>query len=174
MNEPAGYNPPMKHTTITTGDQLANALHVLGMNFIMAGEGDDQSLHKHPADLIAALAQSDEARLRLSLIPLFLEHPEYASRVRAVSKRLDPSAQLTLKCYYSAAIWLAKKYQVKAPLPDHFSKDLGLTPTNDPDENLKMLAKRHKELSGSLTNWLGTYQHAAQVWRKGLEFKSGQ
>lgn len=163
----------MRHATTTTGDQLANALHVLGVNFIMAGNGDDQSLHKHPADLIAALAQSDEARLRLSLIPLFLEHPEYASRVRKVAKKLDPPAQLTLECYYSAAVWLAKKYQLKVSLPDHFSKALHLTPVDDPEENLKMLAKRHKELSGSLTNWLGTYQHAAQVWWKGLKFKNG-
>lgn len=173
MNKPAGYNLPMRQIPTTTGDQLANALHVLGVNFIMGGNGDDQSLHKHPADLIAALSQSDEARLRLSLIPLFLEHPEYAPRVRSVAKRLDPSTQLTLKCYYSAAVWLAKKYQLKISLPDHFSKDLNLTPTDDPDENLRMLAKRHKELSGSLTNWLGTYEHAAQVWWKGLEFKNG-
>jgi hypothetical protein len=158
---------------LTTGDQLASALHALGVNFIMGGNGDDRSLHKHPADLIAALAQSDEARLRLSLIALFLEHPEYAAHVRAVAKKLDSSAQLTLQCYYSAAVWLTKKHQWKIFLPDHFSKDLNLTPAEDPDENLRMLAKRHKELSGSLTNWLGTYQHAAHVWRKGLEFKNG-
>lgn len=155
--------------SLTTGDQLANALHVLGVNFIMGGNGNDGSLHKHPADLIAALAQSDEARLRLSLIPLFLEHPEYASRVRAVAKKLDPSAQLTLRCYYSASVWLTKKYQLNLSLPDHFSKDLNLMPVDDPDENLRMLAKRHAELSGSYVNWLATYQHAEQVWRKGFE-----
>lgn len=163
----------MKSLTTTTGDQLANALHALGVNFIMAGSGDDRSLHKRPADLIAALAKSDEARLRLSLIPLFLEHPEYASCVRAAAKKLDSSAQLTLQCYYSAAVWLTKKYQLSISLPDQFSKDLNLTPVDDPDENLRMLATRHKERSGSLTNWLGTYEHAAQVWRKGLEFKNG-
>lgn len=154
---------------LTTGDQLANALHALGVNFIMGGNSNDRSLHKHPADLIAALAQSDEARLRLSLIPLFLEHPEYASRVREVAKKLDSSAQLTLQCYYSAAVWLAKKYQLNLSLPDHFSKDLNLIPVDDPDEDLRALAKRHAELSGSYVNWLATYQHAEQVWRKGFE-----
>jgi hypothetical protein len=164
----------MNHVSTTTGDQLANALHVLGVNFIMGGKGNDESLHKYPTRLIAALAQSDEARLRLSLIPLFLEHPEYAERVRSVAKKLVPSAQLTLQCYYSAAIWLQKKYQPNGiSLPDHFSKELNLTPVDDPDENLRMLATRHKELSGSFTNWLGTYQHAAQVWLKGLELKNG-
>ncbi len=151
-----------------------NALHTLGVNFLMGGGGSDASLHKQPARLIAELAQSDEARLRLSLIPLFLEHPEYASHVREVVKKLDPMARLTLQCYYSAAVWLTKKYRPKSiVLPDHFSRDLNLTPVDDPDETLRALAKRHKELSGSYVNWFATYQHAEQVWRKGLEFQKG-
>ena len=173
MTDPVRYNLSMKHITTSTGDQLANALHALGVNFIMGGKGDDESLHKHPADLIAALAQSDEARLRLSLIPLFLEHPEYAARVRSIAKRLDPSARLTLQCYYSAAVYLQKKHQTGGvTLPNHFSKDLNLTPIDDPEENLRALAKRHKELSHSFTNWLGTYEHAVDVWLKGLKVKN--
>lgn len=151
-----------------------NALHALGVNFLMGGRRADDSLHNQPDRLIAGLAQSDEARLRLSLIPLFLEHPEYVSHVRAVAKKLDPRARLTLQCYYSAAVWLAKKYHPQGTsLPDHFSKDLSLTPVDNPDENLRELAKRHKELSGSYVNWLATYQHAEQVWRKGLELQKG-
>ena len=163
----------MRHTTTSAGDQLANALHALGVNFIMGGKGRDASLHKQPTRLIAALAQSDEARLRLSLIPLFLEHPDYALHARKVGDELDPAARLTLQCYYSAAVWLAKKYQLRISLPDHFSKDLNLIPIDDPDENLRMLAKRHKELSGSLVNWLATYQHAAEVWQRGLAYREG-
>jgi hypothetical protein len=90
-----------------------------------------------------------------------------------VAKKLNPSTRLTLQCYYSAAVWLAKKHQItSASLPDYFSKELHLTPVDDPEENLRALAKRHKEASGSLTNWLGTYQHAAHVWLKGLEMKN--
>ena len=163
-----------------TGDQLTNALRALEVNFILGGNRKEasprkQPVRKQPARLIAALAQSEEARLRLSLIPLFLEHPEFAARVRTVAKRLKPSARLTLQCYYSAAVWLAQKYQPAArkPLPDYFSKELHLHPTADPEENLRALAKRHKELSGRRVNWLGTYQHAEQVWQKGLEYKKG-
>ena len=162
----------MRHTSTSTGDQLVNALHALGVNFLMGGKGTRNSLYKQPSRLIAELAQNGEARLRLSLIPLFLEHPEYASRVRGVAKKLNPSARLTLQCYYSAAVWLAKKYGLKdVSLPDHFSKDLNLTPVEDPEDNLRAVAKRHRELSGSLANWFGTYQHAEQVWRKGLEYR---
>jgi hypothetical protein len=175
------YNLPMNHTVqsrrvsgaVITGDQLTDALRALDVNFILGGQSKDASLHKQPARLIAALAQSDESRLRLSLIPLFLEHPEFASRVRNVAKRLKPSARLTLQCYYSAAVWLAKKYPPHKALPDYFSKQLNLHPTVDLEENLRALAKRHRVLSGRRVNWLGTYQHAEQVWQKGLEYKRG-
>jgi hypothetical protein len=162
----------MSRTAAITGDQLTNALRALGVNFVLGGQSKDESLHKQPARLIAALAESSEARLRLSLIPLFLEHPEFAAHARAVARNLDPSARLTLQCYYSAAVWLGQKYQTRnRSLPDYFSKDLNLVPTNDPEINLYRLAKRHSELSGAQVNWWGTYQHAAQVWLKGLEYQ---
>jgi hypothetical protein len=154
-----------------TGNQLTDALRALDVNFIMGGTSTDPSLHKQPARLIAALAESEESRLRLSLIPLFLEHPEFATRVRTVAKKLNSSARLTLQCYYNAAVWIAKEYQLHKPLPDHFSRELNLHPTDNPQENLRALANRHKELSGTRVNWLGTYRHAAQVWQKGLEYK---
>ncbi len=166
-----GYSLIMSQTVAITSNQLANALRALDVNFILGGQSKDESLHKQPTRIIAALAESDESRLRLSLIPLFLEHPEFALRVRTVAKRLDPSARLTLQCYYSAAVWLEKKYQPHNTLPDYFSQELNLHPVDDHEENLKALAKRHKELSGTRVNWLGTYLHAAQVWQKGLEYK---
>jgi len=161
----------MNQATAITGDQLSNALRALDVNFILGGEGENDTLHKHPARLISALAESNEARLRLSLIPLFLEHPEFAKFVRSVIKDLAPTARLTLQCYYSAAVWLGKIYQPHKPLPDRFSQELGFTPVNDPEKNLRVLARRHAELSGSRINWLGTYQNAAKTWQKGLEYK---
>ncbi len=158
--------------TQITGNQLVNALRALDVNFIFGGQPEDESLRKQPARLIAALAESEESRLRLSLIPLFLEHPEFAAHARGVAKKLNSSGRLTLQCYYSAAVWLEKKYPPHGgSLPDYFSQELGLNPSDDPEENLRNLAKRHGELSGARVNWLGTYQHAGQVWKKGLEYK---
>lgn len=154
-----------------TGEQLANALRALDVNFIMGGQSSKGTLHKQPARLIAALSKSDESRLRLSLIPLFLDHPEFGTHVRTVAKRLDPVARLTLQCSYTAAVWLAKKHSPQIVLSDYFSQELNLHPVEDPDENLRALARRHKALSGTSVNWLGTYLHAVQVWQKGLEFK---
>jgi hypothetical protein len=175
-----GYNSTMSRTLQSrslseapiTGDQLTNALRALDVNFIMGGQIKGESLHKQPARLITALAESDESRLRLSLIPLFLEHPQFARHVRSVAKKLKPQARLTLLCYYSAAVWLAQKYHVRnGSLPDYFSEELNLHISADPEENLRELAKRHRTLSGMKVNWLGTYQHAARVWQKGLEYK---
>jgi hypothetical protein len=154
-----------------TGTQLTNALRALDINFIMGGQGTNETLHKQPARLIAALAKSGESRLRLSLIPLFLEHTEFALHVRTAAQKLDPDARLTLQCYYTAAIWLGKKHQIPGSLPDYFSQELGLHTVNDLEENLRALAKRHKELSGTWVNWLGTYLHAAAVWQKGLQYE---
>jgi hypothetical protein len=77
--------------------QLTNALRALDVNFIMGGQSTNASLHKQPARLIAALAESDESRLHLSLIPLFLEHPEFALHVRTAAKKLGPTPHLTLQ-----------------------------------------------------------------------------
>ena len=159
----------MSRTAAITGDQLSNTLRSLGVNFLLGGQGSDAPLRKQPARLLAALAASDEARLRLSLIPLFLEHPEFAAHVRPVAAQIGSSARLTLQCYYSAAVWIGQKYHTS--LPKYFSSELTLQTTGDPEENLRALAKRHAELSGMQVNWLGTYQHAAQVWVKGREYQ---
>ena len=161
----------MSRAVEITGTQLTNALRALDINFIMGGQSTNEALHKKPARLIAALAESDESRLRLSLIPLFLEHHEFALHVRIAAKQLDPTARLTLQCYYTAAAWLGKKYQQHGSLPDYFSQELGLHPVEDPEENLRALAKRHMELSRTWVNWFGTYLHAVTVWQKGLQYK---
>jgi hypothetical protein len=166
-----GYDEIMSRNDEITGTQLTNALRALNVNFIMGGQSTNETLHKQPARLVAALAASNESRLRLSLIPLFLEHHAFALNVRTLARKLNPTARLTLQCYYTAAVWLGKKYQQPGSLPDYFSQELGLHPVDDPDENLQALAKHHKELSGTWVNWLDTYLHVAAVWQKGLQHK---
>ncbi|MCC6500372.1 MAG: hypothetical protein IT313_08920 [Anaerolineales bacterium] len=161
----------MSKTVAITDDQLTNSLHALGVKFIMGGHREIEALHKQPALLIAALAESGDARLRLSLIPLFLEHPEFSNYAQEAAKRLDAPARLTLQCYYSAAVWFGQKFLLRISMPDYFSKELGLHAVENVDENLQELAKRHKELSGAQINWLGTYEHAARIWLKGLELQ---
>lgn len=169
----------MRQTNPYPGQQLARTLQSLGVRFLLDDGAGEAPAPLKPARLIAALAQSDESRLRLALIPLFLEHPQYAAHVCAAARRLPPPARLTLHCYYSAAVWLQQSHlprlqAVFGPqprLPDLFSGELGFTPGPDPLQNLTRLAERQQTLSGAPINWLGTYQHAVQVWLKGLEIR---
>lgn len=155
-----------------TGEQLADALNSLGVRFIMGESKRDKTLYRQPVLLLTALAQSGEARLRLVLIPLFLEHPEFAEYAQEAAGRLEFSARLTLQCYYTAAFCLQRILPVSGRLlPDLFSGELNLRLGGDAEENLRALAERQRELSGASVNWLGTYQHAAQIWRKGLEVR---
>jgi hypothetical protein len=169
----------MNNTSTITGEQMASALHILGVNFLFSDKKDDALLHKQPDQLIIALAESREARLRLSLIPLFLEHPEFSKYVRKTVQGLSEVAQMTLQCYYTAAVLLQRKHRAKLGLlagkkqvlSDLFSKTLGFQMTADPDQDLQALARQHEILSGLRINWFGTYQHALQVWMRGLEIK---
>lgn len=160
----------MSASLLISEDQLVSELWALDVRFIL-GSPPKHPTQFPPARLIAALAESREARLQLSLIPLFLRHPEFAAYAKTVAKKLNPASQLILKCFYSAAVWLEQKHLSRNKLPDLFSKELGMSLFPSPEENLHALAKRQQELSGSRINWLGTYQHAVDIWLKELELQ---
>jgi hypothetical protein len=153
-----------------SGAQLANALHSLDVDFVLTDNETQSPLQGKPLLLLTALAESDESRLRLSLIPLFLRHPEYSKYACSATKAISPAACLTLQCYYTAAVWLQRKYRdrldaligTKATLPNLFSSELKVSKEKTSDGNLQALARRHQELSKRHINWHGTYEHAAQ------------
>lgn len=151
-------------------DQLVSELWAWDVRFIL-GTAPNHPPMLSPVDLIVGLAESMEARLQLSLIPLFLHHPEFSQHAKIASEKLKPNLQLLLKCFYSAAVWLEQRHLLTNNLPDLFSKELGILPSENPEENLKKLAKRHQDLSSSKINWLGTYQHAAEIWLKEIELQ---
>jgi hypothetical protein len=162
-------------------ERLVMELDGLGVKFLRAsrraeGLPPGSSGGLTPAGLLNLLAASQEARLRLAIIPLLLHRPDFATALDEVEP-LTASAGLTLWCYYTAAFYLQQKYRARLArlgafhgrLPDLFSVDLGLTMCADPDIGLLNLARRHAELSGKPINWLGTYEHAARQWLAALE-----
>jgi hypothetical protein len=159
-------------------NQLVSELWARDVRFLM-GEQLTPTPTLDAAHLIASLAQSKEARLRLALIPLFLRHPEFSNEVITADERLSPAGQLYLRFYYTAAVVLQKKYWNRLvkifggqiPLPDLFSSKLGVSLDAPPDQALLQLAERHRILSGQFVNWLGTYEHAAEVWLKQMELQ---
>ena len=163
--------PPHPHTnTRTTPQQLVDALDTLGVHFLRGGSG--VPCRMAPDRVLAALAVSSEARLRLAIIPLMLAHPEFSGHVVAAWQQLSPESAVTLQCYYTAAYWLQRKHWTRltallnqmSPLPDHFGVMLGVAPNGDPDTALRALAVRQQRLSGRTLNWAGTYEHAVQSW----------
>lgn len=160
-------------------DQLVSELWARDVRFLMGRQISSAPLFA-PAKLISLLAQSTNARVRFSLIPLFLRHPEFSTEVEKADKSLSSQKNKhVLRFYYTAAVFLQRKYQErlihilgKQPqLPDLFSSKLGFVPETNPDQTLERLAKRHQILSGQFVNWLGTYEHAADVWLKQMELQ---
>lgn len=161
--------------SLLSSAQLIDALDTLGIPFLRGGSGVTTPIE--PAELVAALARSPEARLRLALIPLLLAHPEFSWSVVAALAQAAPDAAITLRCYYTAAYWLQQKYWrrltaalgVTPRLPDLFRAELGMSTYADPDVALDALAARQQVLSGRVLNWFGTYEHAVQSWLHQLE-----
>ena len=158
-------------------ERLIAELDALGVHFLWRLAPVDQVDDMDPARLLASLAASREARVRLAIIPLLLHRPDFAAYVPEAFDLAPVDARLYLMCYYTAARYLQWKYRHEparldgagALLPDLFSDELGLANVQDPDDGLADLAQRHATLSGEAINWLGTYQHAAERWLARLE-----
>ena len=144
---------------------MASALHILGVNFLFGETSADAFLHKQPDRLIAVLAESHEARLRLSLIPLFLEHPEFSKHVRKAAQGLGKSTQVILQCYYTAAVLLQKKHCAELDLLIGKSNPSRFIFQNWDSKQQPIPNKTHLSPSGTKFLWdanqlVGTYQHA--------------
>lgn len=156
---------------------LAKILDGLDVAFVRSGVEEAAVDLPEPASLLTALADSDEARLRSALIPLLLRYPEYAQHAEAAAHEIAGSTRLAFMFYYSAACFLQRKYRSRLavlvddadPIPDFFSGCLGLPLASDPNTALRLLANRHRILSGKPINWLGTYEHAANRWMTHME-----
>ena len=158
-------------------EQLVSELWARDVRFLMGRQINPTPLLA-PTNLITSLAQSENARVRLSLIPLFLRHPEFSTEAEKADKALSSKfSQNVLRFYYTAAVFLQMKYQERLhkifgeqnQLPNLFSRKLGLLSDKDSNQNLLELAKRHQIMSGHIINWLGTYEHAAERLIKHME-----
>ncbi len=160
-------------------DQLISELWARDVQFLME-KALTNAPTLSPESQLKSLAQSNEAQVRLRLIPLLLRHPEFASKAETVDWELSNSdPQLFFRCYYTSAMLLQQIYNeplsryfgCQPKLPDMFSIKLGATLTQDPETSLLELANRHEILSDHKVNWIGTYKHATDVWLRHLELQ---
>ncbi len=159
-------------------DAVVAALSELGVDFVMSRRRvSGVRLAARPAALLAGLVQQDEARLRLSLIPLMLCHPEFSSAAPQAIRLIDPSRRIFLKLYYTAAVLLQQEHAERlrssvgasAPIVDWYSNELGVPARGNPAERLRVLGMKHRRHSGLALNWLGTYEHALERYIKHFE-----
>lgn len=161
-------------------DQLVTELWARDVQFLRGRTSLPSIALLSDAKLIAALAESSDPRVCFSLIPLFLRHPEYSAYAREANDLLTTkSSKNMLHFYYTAAVFLQKKYIQRIQnvmgeqreLQNIFSKELGFVPDIEPDLALAQLAKQHHLSTGQFVNWLGTYEHAADVWLRQMELQ---
>ena len=151
-------------------NQLIGAMDRLGVHFIIGDNLPDTVDCLSPAELMAGLVVHNDARIRLSLIPLLLQHPEYSEFVQEALDMLDDAQKMIFKLYYTAASLLQLVYydqiiglvEGSQIICDHFFKELAIRDEGTAKERLRELAKRHQEITKLPVNWYGTYHHAAK------------
>ncbi|MBS3750484.1 MAG: hypothetical protein KGY39_03155 [Anaerolineales bacterium] len=153
-----------------SSERLVHKLHNLGLHAFPETSSLIPAEKEISAEqLLVGLAEHEDARMRRMLLPLFLYRPELSELVPDVLCGLNASGQVTLKLFYTAAVFLQQVHEdqlkERVPhwcmLPDYFSAELDVSAKENPIERLELLGKRHRNLTGKTANWLGSYQHAA-------------
>jgi len=155
----------------TEEEKLVAELGLLGIRYLSRQSLYQPRRVRRPEVLLADLMRQPSARVRTAVIPVLLAYPDYARAVPAAVKRLQPPERLALRLFYTAALLLQQEYadQLRAfvaarwrPLPDLFSGEFGLPPEGPPRERLALLGGVHRERTGAMLNWTGTYDNAAR------------
>src|SRR5690349_20148025 len=139
------------HNRTYERDDLVAGLHARGVCYLTpTPHGDEQALSHD--ELIAGIAQADDAHLRFALAGLFLLHPDLAGPALAVEPTLPGAARDELRKQYVAAMYLQRlwcthlrvQFGDTPMIAEHFTRELGLP---SPDQmhgemGLRMLCDR--------------------------------
>jgi len=142
---------------------------------------ETEPLPVDPAGLIAVVAKHPSPRVRETLIPLFLRHPEFARYVPDLVAVLPPTASTTLQHWYTAAVYLQQLWWGKLEmylgngplLPDYFGQsewELPAPTEHYGEAGLRVLAEHLRSKTGD--NWLSTYQTVMSLYLNQLKLKA--
>ena len=158
-------------TQIADEEQVVSDLAALGINYLSRESYSSMDTVRPPEQLLADLIRQPSARVRQAVIALLLSHPEYAESVPVALKNLTPDQQLTLKIFYTAAVWLQQEHMQRLKsfvgsrwrlLPDLFSTEFGPQSVDLPSEHLAWLGHAHRRKTNMAVNWVGTYENVAE------------
>lgn len=153
---------------IRNEDRLVTELHQLGVTYISNRATEVSGPLRPPEQILADTIRQPSGRVRSSMIALLLLHPSFAEAVPIALTLLNEEHCLSLKLFYTAAVYLQRVYhQELFPLltedwlwlPDLFGQEFGISPNISPQEAIRLLGIRHQELTHSFTNWAGTYRN---------------
>ncbi len=161
---------------VSEEEKIVAELELLGLHYLSRQTAYRAECVRPAEVLLADVIQQPSARVRLALIALLLAHPELAEAVPAALQRLPPSAQLTLRIFYTAAVWLQRAFaeplraRLADPrvggdwrwLPDWFSSELGLPADGTPQQQLARLGQEQRRRTQAAVNWTGTYDDLAR------------
>ncbi len=166
----------MEHIAENEREVLVAELRERGIRFLAPSNADAAAMSRQKPDsegladaqLLLALAQHPDPRLRLALIPWFILQPELHSTLSGVIHTLSPRARIELKALYMAAVYLQRLWWTRLSfylddldeLPDLFSKELGLPPPAERHGKvgLHALAEWHAGQSDYPINRLASYE----------------
>lgn len=129
-----------------------------------------------PAELLAALCDHPEARMKMAMIALLLRQPSFGQYV--------PDAFILVKnkayfCYATAAFYLQQLYQheltrcfgVQPFLQNWFAALFQTAPNASTEQGLQTVAVQQAQWVNPFTNWLGGYKHVAQRMLRHTAFR---
>lgn len=162
------YGTTLEESMYNQEEQLVATLETLGVRYISRLTTVKASQLGSPAIFLAKLIQQPGSRVRNATIAVLLAQPDLSQAIPAALEILNPDEQMILKFLYTAAVVLQKKYAERLRpylsdrwlwLPDLFSIELGLLVNQPPEEQLRALGSAHRQYTGVVLNWSGTYEN---------------
>jgi hypothetical protein len=153
---------------------LVRALRERGVRYLTAGPrdqadtGDAVPPDVPPEALLEGLAMSPSARLRYTIAPLLLVHPELAPHVEELARRLAPPARDVLVEAYVAAVYLQRAWRTRLrrflgeqpALPPLWIQELGLPGPEERFGRAGLAALRARRRRGATARH-GIYEQVA-------------
>ena len=160
-------------------EALVAELRERGIRFLAPSDAEPGPERLSDTQLLTALAQHPDPRLRLALIPWLLLHPEVHTAILDVIHQLPPAGRTELQALYMAAVYLQRLWRTRLSLylgyfeelPDLFSRELGLP---SPEERygkvgLHALAEWHANQFDYPVNRLASYKKIVYLLFEQLE-----
>ena len=151
-------------------ERLVAKLEMLGVRYLSRQVEMPVGPVNKPERFLADLLIQPSSRVRMAFIAALLARPALARAAPAALARLKSEEWLVFKLFYTAAVILQQVHTEELIsflgdrwewLPDLYSIDLGLDTSLPSAERLTALGNIHRQQTGIVANWAGSYENVA-------------